>query len=55
MWITQFRALAKGSEEQLQGSEDASQSTLGLEGQEGLAQVEQQAEVFQVASQLEQR
>lgn len=41
-WIIQFRTLTKGSEEQLQGSEAASLAKLGLEVQEGLAQVEPQ-------------
>lgn len=37
MWLVQFRALARGLGEQLQGSEGASQAKFGLEGQEGFA------------------
>lgn len=48
MWIIPFRALSKGSEEQLQGSEAAPLAKLGLEVQEGFAQVEQQTEAFQM-------
>lgn len=48
MWIIQLRALTKGSKEQLQGSEAAPLAKLGLEVQEGFAQVEQQTEMFQM-------
>lgn len=49
------RALRKGSEEQLQGSEAASQAKSDREGQEGFAQAEQPTEVFQARSQSDQR
>lgn len=48
MW---FRAVKNGSGERLQGSEAASQTTLGLEGEEAFAPAEQQTGVLPVKSQ----
>lgn len=47
MWILQVRAVKKGPEEHVQGSE----AELGPEGPETLGQAEQQTELFQVRSQ----
>ena len=55
MWTIQLRPLTRGSEEQPQDLGEASWAKTGPKGQAGFAQGEQQTEVFQLGSQLEQR